>query len=171
MGGDGGMDHTYDNFEHGAELDSGETVAAFKVLSIRSLIAFFTLFSWGAALYLDRGDALGQALGYSTLWGLAGMLSVALIFYAMRKLAETGTAQLSSCVGGVGTVYLDIPEEGFGEIKVAVSGVSSHVKARAAGGKALKAHTPIKVTRLLGQNSVEVDHVDATSDGQAETGA
>jgi hypothetical protein len=133
---------------------------SFKLLSVRSIITFFTLFTWGSALYLDRGESLTKAMGISTAWGLAGMVGVALIFWAMKKMTYTGTKKLSSCVGTEGTVYLNIPENGFGEVKVTVSEVVTHVKARSVDGKALEANTPVRVTRLLDQTSVFVEPVN-----------
>lgn len=158
---DGGVnidhDGTYDQFEHGAEGDAVESTVAFKLLSIRSIITFFTLFTWGSALYLQQGMVAGKAMGLGTVWGLAGMFIVALIFYLMKKMAHTGTKNLRTCVGTTGTVYLEIPEGGTGEVRVTVSGVVSYVKAREKDGKGIKPNAPIRVRRLLGTAMVEVE--------------
>ena len=98
-------------------------------------------------------------MGISSIWGFAGMISVAFLLYLLPKLAHTGTKNLDSCVGQLGTVYLDIPENGTGEVKVLVSGIVSHIKARGAGGVAFKASEPVVITRRLGQNMVEVKSV------------
>jgi hypothetical protein len=157
--GDAEVDHTYDNFEHGAETDATATVAAFKVLSVRSLIAFFTLFTWGGALYLNNGAEMGRAMTLSTLWGLAGMGSVAGILYLLRKLTDTGTQQIASCLGSRGSIYLDIPENGSGEVRVLVSGILSNVKAKTSDGSALKAGSSVKVMRVLDDLTIEVTPV------------
>jgi hypothetical protein len=104
-------------------------------------------------------------MGVSTLWGLAGMFSVALLLYLLPKLAHTGTKRIGSSLGAHGTVYLDIPEGGQGEVRVAVSDVISFVKARGRDGAAIKSGTPIVVTRILGQATVEVDTADQTDKG------
>ena len=157
---DGGveLDHdaTYDEFEQGAEGDAMESTAAFKLLSIRSIITFFTLFTWGTALYMSQGDATARAMGLGTIWGLAGAFIIALLIYMMKKLTHTGTKSLRTCVGTAGTVYLEIPEDGVGEVRVTVSGVVSYVKAREKDGKGLKPNVPVRVRRLLGQAMVEV---------------
>ena len=152
-------DATYDDFEQGAESDATETLTSFKVLSIRSIITFFTLFTWGAALYMTNGLAPVKAISLGLLWGLAGMFVVALLFYMLKKLSESGNMNLNTCVGSNGTVYLDIPADGTGEIKVSVSNVMTHVKARSADGEALAAGTLIQVTRRTGQNYVEVKKI------------
>ena len=153
---DADVDTTYDQFEHGAEADAGETLIAFKLLSIRSIIAFFTLFSWAGALYLNNGETLSMALLYGIIWGTAAMLVVAAMLMWMRKLTETGNLDLASCIGTVGEVYLDIPEGGVGEVRVTVSGRVSYVKARAVGAAALPSRTMIRVVRRLDQATVEV---------------
>jgi hypothetical protein len=143
--------------DHPADGDASATVAAFKLLSIRSLITFCTLFFWGAALYLNRGEPIGRAMGISTLWGLAGMASVALLLWMLPRLAHTGTRDMRTCIGARGVVYLDLPANGAGEVRVAVSDVVSYVRARHAAGKALKAGTPVVVKRMLDDTCVEVE--------------
>jgi len=140
-----------------APADIHESLLAFKLFSVRSVMAFFTMFSWAAALYLDNGAGLPTAALLGAVWGLGGLLGVALVFHFMRKMAETGTRRLSTCVGAVGTVYLQIPPDGLGEVRVPVSGVISLVKARGkAGGAPLAPGTPVKVVRVLAANMVEV---------------
>lgn len=148
--------HSAGGIDHGVEADSVATVLAFKMLSLRSLFTFFTLFCWGTALYLNRGTALTPAMGISVLWGFAGMASVALVLTILPKLAQTGTKDIGTCVGREATVYLDIPANGVGEIRATVSGVVCHVKARAAEGKAIKAGAAVRVTRRLDGTTVEV---------------
>lgn len=156
---DGDMDAvhggTYENFEHGAETAAADTIEAFRLLSIRSIITFFTLFTWGGALYLET-ESISTAMFYAVAWGLAGMILIALVFYWMRKLTETGNLDLNTCVGRQGTVYLDIQEGMLGEVRVNVSGVETHVKARTADSKELKAGVPVTVMRVLDQSTVEV---------------
>ena len=159
---DGDVDGHGDSFEHGAESDSTATVVAFKLLSIRAIITFCTLFTWGCALYLNRGDSVARAMGVSTLWGLVGMASVGGLLYLLPKLAHTGNSRIASAVGAKGSVYLDIPAGGAGEVRVSVSDVVSFVKARSRGGKAIKAGTVVVVTRVLDVTTVEVDETSET---------
>ncbi len=139
--------------------DAADTIAAFRLVSIRSVLAFFTLFSWAGALYLASGVVVDRAIIYALLWGLAALVVVSLLLHFLRKLAETGSPQLATCVGQTGAVYLDIPPGGVGEVRVTVSGVVSHVKARAAGGAGISSGTDVRVLRILGPGTVEVDKV------------
>lgn len=139
--------------------ESAEAMDAFRLISIRSMISFLTLFTWGGALYLNWGMRPTTAIGYAVLWGLGGMFAVALILYGLRKLAQRGTSDLATCVGQRGIVYLDIPEDGAGEVRVPVSGILSHVRARTADGKSLKAGVAVRVVRRLDQTTVEVEPI------------
>jgi hypothetical protein len=77
-------------------------------------------------------------------------------------MTETGNIQISSCVGNTGTVYLDIPADGDGEIRVLCSGIMTHIKARLQSGKSAKAGTIVKVIKVSGPNSVEVEINDSS---------
>ena len=151
------IDTDMDDFDSGADADSSATVVAFKLLSIRAIITFCTLFSWGCALYLQNGVPLGRAMGISSLWGLAGMGSVALLLALLPKLAHTGTKRIATALGAQGTVYLDIPQGGLGEVRVSVSEVISFVKARTKDGDPLKAGDTVVVTRIIDETTVEVE--------------
>ena len=67
------IDNT-DNFDHHDVIESSQ---AFKILSLRSIITFFTLFSWGSALYTSSGMPVVKAMGISSIWGVAGMIAIA----------------------------------------------------------------------------------------------
>lgn len=156
-GGEGDIDtQTGDTMHHDAPDDAHDTVAAFKLLSVRSVIAFMTLFSWAGALYMSKNVDVSKSLVFALIWGVAAMILVSLLMHTMRKLAETGNIRIASAVGATGTVYLDIPPNGEGEIRVLCDGVMTHVKARA-GAEGIKAGAPVKVLKVLGPNMVEVE--------------
>ena len=134
-----------------------ESVATFKLLSVRSITAFGLLFGWAGVLYLRTGTGQNTTLLYSVLWGVVGMLIVSAIFYFLMRMTETGTRRLATALGQPATVYMDIPAGGAGQIRVMISGAVSFVSARVAGGEALKAGTPVVVKRIIGPNTVEVE--------------
>jgi len=150
-------------FEQGAQLDGTATMVSFKLLSFRSILAFCLLFTWAGGLYLSEGAPLSRALPYAAGWGLGAMVIMALLFYGLAHLAETGTPRIATCVGTEGTVHLNIPVQGTGEARVTVSGVLTHVKARGRGGQEIPAGTPIRVRRALGPRTVEVEPVETTT--------
>jgi hypothetical protein len=145
-----------------AGADAVETVLAFKLLSVRALLTFFTLFFWAAALYLERGLAIPRVLGIAALWGLAGMSAVAILLHVLPRLAHAGTRDLDSAVGAEASVYLDIPANGTGEVRVVVSGSVSYVKARSSSGAAIPSGTPVTVSSRIGQNLLVVTPLSKT---------
>ena len=148
------------------DADGVESVAAFRMLSIRAILAFCTLFFWAGSLYLNMGRGMAVALLYSLGWGLGGWVVVTLLVNWMRRLAETGNPKLSTCVGSRGVVYMDIPAGGPGQVRVMVSGAMSMVGARSADGSELKAGTRVRVTRLLDSASVEVEPAGSQDKGK-----
>ena len=166
---DADVDVDAEGVEASSAQDAAESVAAFRLLSIRSILAFFTMFFWAGALYLDFGKPSTWAIGYGILWGVGGMLTVAVVVNMMRRLAESGTPRLASCVGTQGTVYLNIPAGGQGEARVTVSGALSYVKARAAAGAEIKSGTPVRVVRVVGPQTIEVQPIEKDESGKGET--
>ena len=158
---DGGDGLEVDDIEAHSLEAAAESTAAFKVLTLRAILAFFTLFFWAGAMYLNMGKSLSRALLYATAWGVAAWLIVAHVVNWMRRLAESGTARLVSCVGTNGSVYLDVPAGGQGEVRLLVSGRVSMVKARAVGGVELKSGTAVRVVRVVDPTSVEVRPVES----------
>lgn len=158
--GDGHDAHDAPTDAHGhahAHGDTAETVEAFRLLSIRSIVTFFLLFTWGAALYLGEGKSPGAALGLAAVWGLAGMFAIALLLHWLPRMADAGAKDIASSVGQQGTVYLDIPANGAGQVRAMVSGVLSHIEARGVNGVAIKAPARIRIVRQLDAKLVEVE--------------
>jgi membrane protein implicated in regulation of membrane protease activity len=143
---------------HAAAADHG-TLVDFKLITVRSILAFFTLFFWAGALYISSRIEPFWSISYAVLWGLAAMAAVATAFYVLQRLAETGTPNIATCVGTRGVVYLDIPQGGQGQARVLVSGAISCVKAQATAGQPIKAGTPVRVLRAVSSTTIEVEPV------------
>jgi len=96
----------------------------FQFLSLKNMIAFFTIFGWSGIICIDTGLSTWTTVLISTLCGLAMMLTMASIMYFMGKLTENGIFHLKHAVGKVGTVYLTIPSlrSGIGQIQVNAQG-------------------------------------------------
>ncbi len=159
---DADLDVAADAGEVDAEAAADQvTGTSFRLFSFRSIVAFGMMFGWAGGLYMHEGTPAGRAIIYALLWAAAGALVVSLLLYLMRRMTETGTPVLASCVGRPATVYMNIPAKGAGQVRTVVSGAVSHVPARSAGGKALEAGTPVRVRRLLDPHTVEVERLDA----------
>ena len=131
-------------------------VIAFTLVSIRSVIAFATLFTWAGTLYLISGTSVVLTVVYSLAWGLVAMFAVSYLVHKLVQLQETGNISLWNCIGEEALVYMDIPADGAGKVRVVVSGVLSYVDARTRGEEPLFAGTKVRVSRILDANTIEV---------------
>jgi len=149
---DGDLDHA----EAMAASDAVSTLQAFRLLSLRAILAFCMLFFWAGALYLDSGQSTTISLLYATGWGGLAWGVITVLINLLYRLTETGTARISTSVGTAGSVYMDIPADGLGKVRTVVSGRMTMVDARAAGRIAIQAGTPVRVVRMLDRSTVEV---------------
>lgn len=119
-----------------------------------SLAGFLGAFGFGGALVLGvtgqltlaviGGVVLGVMLGAATAWGIM----------QLGKTQEGAAPQTSSMLDRVGTVISDIPDDGYGEIRLTQGGHMVKVNARAA--QPIKAGTQVTVTDVLSATSVKV---------------
>jgi hypothetical protein len=159
MDGDSHGDASHPQWDHsGDSTDThGDSNVVFTFLSIRSLIAFGTLFSWAGALYLREGTPLLETLACSLGWGVAAMFLVSFLLHKLMRLQERGNMTLWGALGEEGSVYINIPADGAGQVRIRVRGIVSHVKARSHGGEPLEAGVPVRVVAVIGANEVEVE--------------
>jgi len=106
------------------ESDSG---IDFQFITLKNLVAFFTIFSWTGIVSIHGGLNNGITVLLSSVAGLLMMVIMASIVYFMGKLAETGTLNLTNALGKTGTVYLTIPakREGMGKVQIQVQGLQT----------------------------------------------
>ncbi len=153
----GGAGHSHAAHPHGAH-DAEES--AFTFVSIRSLMAFGTLFCWSGALYLMGGTHPAWAIGFSVVWGLLGMLVVSYLMYRLLNLEEIGNIDLETALFEEGTVYIGIPSNGTGQVRIKVSGVISYVKARSKTREPVSRGTKVRVIGISDQSVIEVEPIE-----------
>lgn len=142
---------------HDTGLDDGSYGVTLTFLSVRSIMAFGTLFSWAGTLYLAAGTSVILAIIYSFLWGLAGLFGVSYLLYWLLRMQEVGNVPLWKAIGEQGTVYMDIPEGGIGKVRILCGGTVCFVNARSRSGEPLPAGTAIKAVGTLDERTLEVD--------------
>jgi membrane protein implicated in regulation of membrane protease activity len=146
-----------------ADLDPGFSLDAdFSLLSIRSIIAFFTFFGWAGVMTLNRGGGLWVAITFATLSGFAAMFVVAYMMFKFSQLDSSGTLDIRHAIENSGEVYLRIPEKstGTGLIHVKVDGTIREFQATT-HGKALPTGAKIKVLDVLENNILLVENAPA----------
>ena len=102
VGADMDVDADVGEIEAASAGDAAESVSAFRLLSVRSILAFATMFFWAGALYMQLGTQTTWAVIYGTFWGLGGFAAVAIVVNVMRRLTETGTPRLATALGRPG---------------------------------------------------------------------
>ena len=99
----------------------------FQFLTLKNLIAFFTIFGWTGIACLAGDMGLLATVFTSIIAGTIMMTIMASIAYFMGKLTDSGTLNLNNAKGKVGNVYLRIPpkREGTGKVQVKVQGLQT----------------------------------------------
>ena len=134
--------------------------SGFTFVSIRSLIAFGTLFCWAGTLYLMGGINPALAIGFSAVWGLVGMFVVSYLMFKLVNLEEIGNVDLATALLEEGTVYIGVPSDGLGQVRLKVSGTISYVKARSKTGEPITRDTKVRVVGIRDKNVVEVEPLE-----------
>ncbi len=134
---------------------------SFTLLSVRSIIAFFTFFGWTGVLVLNAGGSVWTAIGFSGLAGFAAMFIVGYVIYLFTTLTEQGTVNLSKALYSTGEVYLSIPanKNGHGKVHIKIQGALKEVDA-VTNGDALPTGSAIKVVEIIDDNLILVEQAD-----------
>ena len=129
---------------------------AFTLISVRSILAFATIFSWSGAIYLAQDTPVFYAIVYSFIWGFVAMLGVSSVLHLLLGMQEQGNVSAAWAIGEEGVVYINIPQDGQGKARLMIRGVMTVINASSKNGSPIAAGTRIKVVNILNQNTVEV---------------
>ncbi len=96
----------------------------FQFISLKSLLGFFTVFSWAGLAALESGQSNTSSILIAAGSGLAMMFIIAGVFYLMSKVTDDGTLVMSNAINHMGEVYLTIPPRrtGFGKVQIRIQG-------------------------------------------------
>ncbi len=131
---------------------------SFTLLSVRSIIAFFTFFGWIGVLALSRSYSLTWVMIFSVGAGLAAMGLVAYMMFFFSKLTEDGSADIQELIYKNGTVYLTIPERRKGRGKVHVTlGNSLREMDAVTEGEQLANGKSVKIVEIIEDNVLVVE--------------
>ncbi|MEZ5087499.1 MAG: NfeD family protein [Tessaracoccus sp.] len=125
------------------------------LFSLTSVAAFVGAFGFGAAIGLGLTDLMIVAIPLGAFTGAAATaLAIALTRF-LRKDESAASFKTSSMIGHPGIVITDIPEEGYGEIRVSVAGHVRKLTARASAP--MVAGTEVWVAEVLSPTAVAVE--------------
>lgn len=177
--GDAGFDGGFDG---GADIDidldgdvSGDTdvshtdvnnptdLADFRLLSVQSVIAFLTIFSWSGITALSNGMVPWAALLLAAALGFGAMFLVAKIIQWSSKLAQNGTFNVKNLLGESGTVYIPIPSKGSGTGKINISCGERFMEFDAVTEEqeTLKTGMPVRVVDIIAGATLVVEKISS----------
>ncbi len=143
--------------------DTGYTLDAdFTLLSVRSIIAFFTFFGWTGVLVLNAGGGTWAAVGFASLSGLAAMFVVGYMMYLFSKLGESGTFNTKEAIYNTAEVYLSIPaaKNGYGKVHLKIRGALKEMDAITEGNQPLPNGAAVRVIDVLDDNLLLVEPLE-----------
>jgi hypothetical protein len=122
----GDMDSVEAEGDADAAIDD-DTGIDFQFLTLKNLVAFFTIFGWTGIACVSGGMNTLPTIFISIASGLVMMTIMASIAYFMGKLVDDGTLNLKNAKGKLGSVYLRIPAKrrGTGKVQVKVQGLQT----------------------------------------------
>jgi membrane protein implicated in regulation of membrane protease activity len=153
------------DMEADADMDSAggsfSVDPSFTLLSVRSIIAFFTFFGWMGVLAISSGYSTNITLFIAVGSGFIAMVLVAYLMYFFSKLAERGNADLRELIYKDATVYLTIPEHRKGKGKIHVSLQNSLREMDAVTeGERLDNGKSVKIIEIIEDNVLVVEPVE-----------
>lgn len=152
----GDDDAIHESDDKGYSLDKD-----FALLSVRSIIAFFTFFGWTGVLLLSKGNGTLFTVVMSFLSGSAAMLLVAYLMYVFGKLTQSGNVDVYEALFSTADVYLPIPErrKGVGRILIKLGGSIREMEA-VTEGDSIKTGQKVKIVEILDGNTFVVIPVE-----------
>ncbi|MBI4879489.1 MAG: hypothetical protein HY812_07510 [Planctomycetes bacterium] len=142
-----------------ADMDAhaGASDAFFKVLSLKTLVAFLTFFGLAGLASLKGGLGKTPTVVISVAAGCAALYIVAWMMAGLSRLQSSGNIDLRNAIGSAAKVYLTIParNSGRGKVTVAIQGRTLEVKAMTAGAE-LPTGKIVKVMALPAEDTFEV---------------
>jgi len=143
-----------------ADISTGDVgvEADFSLLSLRSVIAFFTFFSWTGVLMIKNGASLLAILVGSTFSGLLAFGIVAYLLYLFSKFNQSGTVDMEQALFQKGEVYLTVPggKEGMGKVQIQLGQNLKELRAITEGDP-LPTGSKIRVIEVLEDNLLVVE--------------
>ena len=163
VGGTGDVDVDVGDVDVGGDVDvdtdgGDSSDAAFKVVSVKTLIAFVTFFGLGGCIggYYELGTLLTLALAVAL--GTVALFVVAWVWSLLFQLQSSGNVRVEGAIGKTGRVYLRVPPsgEGHGKVTVEVQGRTLELRASTSEDSAIPTGDQVIIVDLVAPETVSV---------------
>jgi len=145
----------------GHEHDHAD-MAGFKFFTVRGIFAFLVIFGWvGVALLAgETGTAITVLI--SAICGFIAMFFIALMFYGINKMQESGNLNYRNALGKTAEVYLFIPPQRKGKGKVQLEMQERFIEAEAVTDdeKTIKTGAQVQVCGVMQGDILIVKRLD-----------
>lgn len=135
----------------------GDADVSFKLLSLQGLTSFFMMFGLVGLALLEAGLHILLTVIGGMLAGLGTVAIVSLIFSQMKRLQTEGTLNIQNTIGQEGSVYLNIPPNGTGQVQVIVQGSLKIFDAVSQNKNSINTGEKIHVVGVAGGNTLIVE--------------
>ena len=97
--------------------DSFSAISGLRILTIRGILAFFSIGSWMTFIFSDQVSPF-MAIAIGVVSGVIAAYLLALAMKAILNLESSGNLVYKTAIGKTATVYIRIPKDGLGKGKV-----------------------------------------------------
>lgn len=156
---DGDMDFDLDGADSDPFNDGGGvTIFGLRLLSLRAIVAFFTIGSW-VTYTLSFGLPNWGSILLGIVCGLGAAILMAYVLKAIDKLQAAGNINLKNAVGIVGEAYLRIPasRSGKGKVHINIENRYREYDAMTDSKELIKTGAPIIVVDVIGDDILMVE--------------
>ena len=156
-----GMDGADMDVSHADAADLHSAASSdfdFKLLSLQSLSAFFTMFGLvGLAITRQWQQGVGASLVGAFLAGSASVWISGKMFSVAAGMQSSGTLNMRNAIGATGKVYLSIPDKGIGRVTVKFQSRVMELDAISDDGSPIPTDTAIRVVDANDSNMLTVE--------------
>ncbi len=134
---------------------------SFTLLSVRSVIAFFTFFGWAGVLALSKTLPIALTILVALSSGFAAMILVAYTMYFFAQLGEVGNINAKDFLFQTGIVYLSIPgrRKGTGKVHITIKNSLREMDA-VTEGETLATGQSVTIVEVLDDQILVVEPVE-----------
>ncbi|BDD12796.1 hypothetical protein FUAX_52280 (plasmid) [Fulvitalea axinellae] len=146
-----------------ADIDADDpTDSDGSIISVKTIVGFFTFFSWTGIATLNSGAASWLSLVYALIAGILVVIALVWLMSLIPKLSADGTTRLGEALLKSGEVYLTIPpmRTGLGKVQVAVNGGLRELEAMTDESGSLGTGTQVVVIEVLDGGTLLVSRLE-----------
>ena len=140
--------------------------ASFRLISFQGIMGFLMMFGLvGLALKKTTSGSDAQALILSGAAGVAMMFAQAKLMFYLLRLQSIGNLDPRRAIGNTGTVYLTIPENDAGKVRIVVQNRLKVMDAVSRNKEKIPTGERVRVVDVTDGNVLVVEKADGREGG------